>query len=419
MVEAMPDAVNAPSPDPSFSPENARLAKLAEFDILDTPNEEAFDRVARLISQIFGVEVGIVSMIDGHRQWYKAVRGLAAKETQITETFCRYTMQGDEPLVVEDATLDERFVDNPNVTGGMEVRFYAGVPLRTRDGYNLGTLCAIDPKPREFGAKDVAILEDLARVVMRDLELSKQVALDELTGAQLRPTFKAEARRHLALATRNGEPLSIVGFDIDHLKTINEQQGYGTGDSVLAAVGEVCRGQFRTSDSLGRLGGDEFAILLPNTDLDGAMLVAGKLREAVAGLSTRFGFAVSASFGVATCGGKFDDIETMLDRADQAVYAAKRDGRNQVKSEVTTQSPPPDAPRRRVLKAGKIRYLNQSSLLDCTVRSIGDDGATLSVSSPMGIPDNFVLAIPGDRLERPCRVTGRSETAVEVRFKAA
>jgi diguanylate cyclase (GGDEF)-like protein len=404
-------------PAVELNPDNARLEKLAEFDILDTPNEEAFDRVARLISQIFGVEIGIVSMIDGHRQWYKAVRGLEAKETELSETFCRHTMQGDEPMVIPDASIDPRFADNPMVRGGAGIRFYAGVPLRTRDGYNLGTLCAIDPKPRQFSDKDIEILKDLARVVMRDLELSKQVAVDELTGALLRPTFKAEARRHLALASRHGEPVSVVAFDLDHFKSINDQRGHATGDGVLAAVGEVCRAEFRTSDFLGRLGGEEFAILLPDTDLDGGVRVAAKLREAIAALDVRFGFNVSASFGVATCTGKFDDIEAMLDRADKAMYAAKRNGRNQVMSEALTQPSLPAAPRRRVLKAGKIRYLNQRSLLDCTVRSIGDDGATLSVSSPIGIPDDFVLAIPGEHLEKPCHVTSRSDSALEVRFK--
>lgn len=402
-----------------LDPDNARLEKLAEFDILDTPNEEAFDRVARLISQIFGVEIGIVSMIDGHRQWYKAARGLEARETELAETFCRFTMQSDAPMVVEDASKDPRFADNPNVTGAPGVRFYAGVPLRTRDGYNLGTLCAIDPKPRQFGEKDVAIMEELARVVMRDLELSKQVAMDELSGALLRPTFKAEARRHLALAGRSKESVSVVAFDLDHFKAINDRHGHAMGDRVLAAVGEACRAHLRSSDLLGRLGGEEFAILLPGTDLAGGTLVAGKLREAVAALSASFGFSVSASFGVATHAGKFDDIEAMLDRADQAMYGAKRNGRNQVKTEMATLSPQPEAPRRRVLKSGKIRYLNQRSLLDCTVRSLGDDGATLSVSSPVGVPDEFVLAIPGDKLERPCHVVGRSENALEVRFKAA
>lgn len=405
----------ASQPIAEDGPEAARLEKLEEYDILDTPNEESFDRVARLISQIFGVEIGIVSMIDGHRQWYKAIQGLVARETSLSESFCRYTLQGDTATVVPDATLDPRFADNPMVTGGPRIRFYAGVPLRTRDGFNLGTLCAIDSKPREFGSKDIAILEDLARVVIHDLELSQQAAVDTLTGTLSRVAFKAEARRHIALAGRSGEDLALICFDIDHFKTINDTHGHATGDRVLTAVAEVCREHLRGSDLIGRLGGEEFAILLPKTDLDGGVLVAGKLREAVAGLSAEFGFAVSASFGVAMRGGKFDQVDAMLERADQAMYAAKRNGRNQVASEAGGV-PAPAAPRRRVLKAGKIRGLNGRTTLDCTVRSLGDDGATLSVSSPLGIPDDFVLAIPGDHFESQARVTGRSEHAVEVRF---
>lgn len=396
-------------------PETERLEKLEQYDILDTPTEESFDRVARLISQIFGVEIGIVSMIDGHRQWYKAIQGMIARETSLSETFCRYTMQGDKPMIVPDATHDPRFADNPMVTGEPGVRFYAGVPLRTRDGFNLGTLCAIDTKPREFGSKDIAILEDLARVVIHDLELSQQAAVDRLTGALSRAAFKAEARRHIALASRSGEDVALICFDLDHFKSINDTQGHAAGDKVLAAVGEVCREHLRGSDFIGRLGGEEFAILLPKTGIDGGVQVAGKLREAIAALSTEFEFGISASFGVAGRGGKFDQIDALLERADQAMYAAKRNGRNQVVSEAGAAAAPA-APRRRVLKAGKIRNLNGRTSLDCTVRSIGDDGATLSVSSPLGIPDDFVLAIPGDHFESPCHVTGRSEHAVEVRF---
>lgn len=400
---------------PAVGPEAARLEKLEEFDILDTPHEESFDRVARLISQIFGVEIGIVSMIDGHRQWYKAAKGLEASETNLSESFCRYTIQGDQAMVVPDATQDTRFADNPMVTGGPAIRFYAGVPLRTRDGYNLGTLCAIDTKPRQFGQKDVAILEDLARMVMRDLELSQQVAVDELSGALSRTAFKAEARRHVALASRSGEPMTIIGFDLDHFKAINDVRGHAVGDKVLSAVGDVCRAHLRGSDFLGRLGGEEFAVLLPKTDLEGGMLVAGKLREAIEALTAEFGFPISASFGVASRGGKFDQVDAMLERADQAMYAAKRNGRNQVVSEARAVAPP-TAPRRRVLKAGKIRNLNGRTSLDCTVRSLGDDGATLSVSTPLGIPDDFILGIPVDHFEMPCHVTGKSEHAVEVSF---
>jgi len=400
---------------PGVGPEVARLAKFEEFDILDTPNQESLDRVARLICQIFGVATGIVWIADARRQWCRAAHGLAGSDANLSETFCRHTMQGDAALVVPDAAADPRFAGTPAVTGAPGVRFYAGVPLRTRDGHTVGTLCAMDTKPRAFGPKDVAILEDLTRVLMRDLELSKQVAVDEVTGALSRAAFMAEGRRHTALAARAGEPVALIAFDLDQYRAINDTQGHPTGDRVLAATGRVCRAHLRGSDVLGRLGGGTFAIVLPKTDLDGGVLVAGRLRDAIAALSAEFGFPLSASFGVASRGGKSDQLDDMLERAEQAKYAAERDGRNRVVSEARAVTPP-TAARRRVLKAGKIRSLNGWTSLDCTVRSLGEDGATLSVASPFGIPTDFILAIPGDRFEAPCHVTGKSDHAVEVRF---
>jgi len=400
---------------PGVGPEVARLAKFEEFDILDTPDQESLDRVARLICQIFGVATGIVSIADARRQWYRAAHGLAGSDVNLSETFCRHTMKGEAALVVPDAAADPRFAGTPAVTGAPGMRFYAGVPLRTRDGHTVGTLCAMDTKPRAFGPKDVAILEDLTRVLMRDLELSKQVAVDEVTGALSRAAFMAEGRRHTALAARAGEPVALIAFDLDQYRAINDTQGHPTGDRVLAATGRVCRAHLRGSDVLGRLGGGTFAIVLPKTDLDGGVLVAGRLRDAIAALSAEFGFPLSASFGVASRGGKSDQLDDMLERAEQAKYAAERDGRNRVVSEARAVTPP-TAARRRVLKAGKIRSLNGWTSLDCTVRSLGEDGATLSVASPFGIPTDFILAIPGDRFEAPCHVTGKSDHAVEVRF---
>ena len=400
---------------PGVGPEVARLAKFEEFDILDTPNQESLDRVARLICQIFGVATGIVWIADARRQWCRAAHGLAGSDANLSETFCRHTMKGEAALVVPDAAADPRFAGTPAVTGAPGMRFYAGVPLRTRDGHTVGTLCAMDTKPRAFGPKDVAILEDLTRVLMRDLELSKQVAVDEVTGALSRAAFMAEGRRHTALAARAGEPVALIAFDLDQYRAINDTQGHPTGDRVLAATGRVCRAHLRGSDVLGRLGGGTFAIVLPKTDLDGGVLVAGRLRDAIAALSAEFGFPLSASFGVASRGGKSDQLDDMLERAEQAKYAAERDGRNRVVSEARAVTPP-TAARRRVLKAGKIRSLNGWTSLDCTVRSLGEDGATLSVASPFGIPTDFILAIPGDRFEAPCHVTGKSDHAVEVRF---
>ena len=173
--------------------EAERLDALNRFDVIDTPREEAFDRITRLIRNIFDLPVAIVSMIDGHRQWYKAYEGLENREVSRDETFCKYTLQDGAPLVVPDARDDERFAQNPMVTGGPQVRFYAGVPLRANDGHNIGTVCAIGFEPRSFGQREIAILSDLAALAMDVLELRQLASVDPLTGALSRRAFKEQA----------------------------------------------------------------------------------------------------------------------------------------------------------------------------------------------------------------------------------
>ncbi len=397
------------------SPETARLEALAEFDILDTPEEEAFDRIARLTSQIFGVEIGIVSMIDGHRQWYKAVQGLPSKEASLEETFCRHTLLGEDVLVVPDATQDDRFRDNPHVLGGPRVRFYAGAPLRTLDGTNVGTLCAIGDQPRAFTAREGNILRDLAGLVMRELELRKLATVDALTGCMSRRAFKIESQRLIALAHRHQDELSLISFDLDHFKSINDTLGHAGGDQVLVEVAAAIRQQLRETDLLGRLGGEEFAVLLPRTGLVGAMEAAEKLRLVIEAISGKVGFPVSASLGVATLR-RPQGIDDLLEEADKALYLAKDGGRNRaLAAEGTT---PSASPKRRVLKAGKIWFNNRRSMIDCTVRSIGDDGAELHVFSPIGIPADFTLTIPADGFEVQCRLQSSTKSRLHVSFGA-
>ena len=124
-----------------------RLQALDRYDILDTPREAPFDRIAHLIRAIFDVPIAVVSMIDAHRQWYKSAAGTTATEVELKQTFCRYTLEGTTPLVIPDATQDSRVAQNPYVMGEPHIRFYAGVPLRTRDGFNIGTICAIGLEP--------------------------------------------------------------------------------------------------------------------------------------------------------------------------------------------------------------------------------------------------------------------------------
>ena len=398
--------------------ESERLDALNRFDVIDTPREEAFDRITRLIRNIFDLPVAIVSMIDGHRQWYKACEGLDNREVSRDETFCRYTLQDMTPLVVPDARDDARFALNPMVTAGPQIRFYAGVPLRTNDGHNIGTVCAIGFEPRAFSPRETAILSDLAALAMDELELRLLASVDALTGVLSRRAFKEQAAHALALAQRHRHGLACIAFDLDHFKSINDNHGHATGDKVLAAVAEACRGQLRATDIFGRLGGEEFAVILPHTDRARVGGVAEKVRQAIERIAIRNGgtaIPVTSSFGTAALDARTGDIDTLLANADAALYEAKAGGRNRCVA-WRLPSDAPAGPRRRVLKAGRILFNNRMSSIDCTVRTIGEDGAGLGVSSPVGVPETFNLQIRSDAFETRCRIVSQAERHIEVKF---
>ncbi len=156
--------------------ERRRLLTLQSYDILDTPAEEVFDEFARLAASIVGVPVALVSLVDGNRQWFKAKVGFDAAETPRDGSFCAHAIGSVDVFVIPDAVKDERFVNNPFVTGGPKIRFYAGAPLITSDGQALGTLCVIDFVPRELTAEQTEALQILSRHVMAQLELRRRLA---------------------------------------------------------------------------------------------------------------------------------------------------------------------------------------------------------------------------------------------------
>jgi diguanylate cyclase (GGDEF)-like protein/PAS domain S-box-containing protein len=151
--------------------EKERLGILKKYDILDTEPEEAFEAMVRLASYICQTPIAAISLVDEHRQWFKAIVGLDAKETSRDVAFCAHTILNDGPMIVSDAQLDERFSDNPLVTSSPNIRFYAGIPLTTSGGYRLGTLCVIDNVPRELSQTQLGAVKTLADNVMAHLDL--------------------------------------------------------------------------------------------------------------------------------------------------------------------------------------------------------------------------------------------------------
>jgi len=165
--------------------ESGRLHALESYGILDTAPEEDLDALTRLTAELLDVPIALVSIVDRDRQWFKSRYGLDVPETPRDVSFCGHVVCDDRALVVGDALSDERFRDNPLVTGDPTVRFYAGLPLRTPDGHVLGTLCAIDRRPRALSAAQQKQIEVLAGQVMARLELRRSQALLAQREAQL------------------------------------------------------------------------------------------------------------------------------------------------------------------------------------------------------------------------------------------
>ena len=152
--------------------ESERLEALRRFDVLDTPRDGAFDRITRLASEMLEMPISIVSLVDYDRIWFKSTYGLdGVDEIERVPGLCASAILGEEIWVIKDAQVDPRSLANPLVAGEFGLRFYAGSPLRTHDGYNLGTLCVIDKRPRELTEQQARVLDDLAALVVDELEL--------------------------------------------------------------------------------------------------------------------------------------------------------------------------------------------------------------------------------------------------------
>jgi GAF domain-containing protein len=162
---------------PAVTEEEGRMRAVERYRILDTPEDGAFDRIAGLAARVFSVPVAIVSVVDHDRIWFKAHHGTDVTEIGRDPGLCASAILQDDAWVVENATTDPRTLANPLVAGDFGLQFYAGVPLRTPDGYNLGTFCILDTRAREFTDEDTRMLEDLAAIVMNDLEMRLQSRL--------------------------------------------------------------------------------------------------------------------------------------------------------------------------------------------------------------------------------------------------
>ncbi|PWC84848.1 diguanylate cyclase [Azospirillum sp. TSH100] len=215
--------------------EEDRLSALQRFELLDTPAEPAFDQITRLAAKLLKVPVALISLVDRDRQWFKSRIGLPVQQTPREHAFCAHALDSDALFVVGDARQDERFADNPLVTGDPNIRFYAGAPLRTADGLALGTICVIDDQPRpSLTPEEEEALRDLSAMTMAHIEARRAVGyLHPVTSLSNRFRFLAD------VDALSDDPATVAGTAVVIDAAASQQYA-----ELTRVLGQVCADAF-------------------------------------------------------------------------------------------------------------------------------------------------------------------------------
>lgn len=262
--------------------ETGRLFAIHELKIVDTPPEARFDQVVQLASRLSGQPIAVMSVVDERRVFIKsefgaATSGIAFGEPFRDYWFCSHVVASGAPLVVKDATKDDRFSRIALVTGDPGLVSYAGVPVRGPRGDVIGALAVFGTEAHEVSKSEVSALGDLAKLIEAELSSLPNATSDSLTKTMNFRTFERLATRFMEFGDRVSKPCVLLRVDLAGLASINHTHGFDVGDSALADAARLITEMVRGSDLVGRLGSDEFVVLLFGADAASAGLVIDRL----------------------------------------------------------------------------------------------------------------------------------------------
>lgn len=244
--------------------ETQRLLRITELCVLENTVDDVFEEIVAMTAEFFQAPIVLISIVDEHRQWFRARVGLQAQETPRDVSFCAYAIHSPDSLEVVDATLDERFKDNGLVTGEPGIRYYAGAPLITDDGLGLGTLCVIDTVPREaMSEREALMLKRLAGLVMkRIVDLRRSCFVDQTTGLYNRLRLEED----ILLALKAGKEMRLVAVDMitpEFLNNIVKALGYSFAQDLVVAMRNRLQAMLPSSCPLYKISPTRFGFQLP------------------------------------------------------------------------------------------------------------------------------------------------------------
>ncbi|MBU9847739.1 EAL domain-containing protein [Rahnella ecdela] len=243
--------------------EKKRLAALQKLKIADGNPDEVLDLITRLTQQIFDIPICIITLVDQHRQWFKSKTNTALKYTARDIAFCDYTIRSSSVMVVNDATLDPRFNENPLVTAEEGMRFYAGAPLITRDGFAVGSLCLADKNPRDFSVQEIDMLSDLAAIVIDIIESRSSMSFVDIVTRLPNRQRLMEDIAQLIRAPDNTAYLLILIDTLDTLYAydIGRAIGIPKVENILKDIGSFLRSELNENDKVYSLMLGRFALI--------------------------------------------------------------------------------------------------------------------------------------------------------------